>query len=65
MCGKYIAQGTYLKTSFIKNDVTDVTGNSLPPGATTLDLPSAECWAGFYIYAQTRCGHLLKCSAIP
>ena len=42
-----------LKMSFTENVVADLTGSSLSPGATTLDLSSLGCCAGFSIYAQT------------
>lgn len=47
MCGKHIVQGTYLKTSFTKNAVTDLTGSSLSPGATVLDLSAGQVSSTF------------------
>lgn len=47
------AQMACLKMSFTENVVADLTGSSLSPGATTLDLSSLGCCAGFSIYAQT------------
>lgn len=43
MCGKHIVQGTYLKTSFTKNDVTDLTGSSL----SILDLSAGQVSSTF------------------
>lgn len=47
---------THFGASFTENDFTDLIGSPVSPGLT-LDLSSFECCTGFYIYAQTSCGH--------
>ena len=47
------AQMACLKMSFTENDVADLTGSSLSPDTTTLNLSSLGCCAGFSIYTQT------------